>query len=199
MAQDTEQKIFEAARAIFQERGYHGARMQEIARRAGINQSMLHYYFRTKDSLFEAVFQATAKEVLGPVMAVLREDLPFPEKLDRFVETYLRQIAAHPHAPAFILQELNHHPERLKAFAARMGAGLFERWAADVQAAVARGEIRPIAPAHLLADMLALCAFPFIARPMLQAVTGLNDDAYRAFLAERKDDVLRFLHQALAP
>ena len=86
---NTEQRIFEAATAVFHERGFHGARMQEIARRAGINQSMLHYYFRSKDGLFEAVFRATAEEVVGPVLEVLSADLPLFDKLDRFVEVYI--------------------------------------------------------------------------------------------------------------
>ncbi len=199
MARDTETKIFEAARAIFHECGYHGARMQEIARRAGINQSMLHYYYRTKDGLFEAVFRSSALEVLGPVLAVLRSDLPLREKIDRFVEAYLERILLNPLTPTFILEELNHHPERLRHFVGEQAVGVFAGWTAQVEAAVARGEIRAVAPEHLFADMISLCAFPIIARPMFQAVTGFDDEAYRAFLQQRKQDVLRLLHHALAP
>lgn len=199
MGRDTEKAIFEAARATFVERGYHGARMQEIARRAGINQAMLHYYYRTKDGLFEAVFRETVLEVLGPVMAVLASGAPLWEKLDRFVETYLAQVLAHPDAPTFILAELNLNPARLKRFVAEQAGSLFDAWSATVAKAVAEGVIRPVDPAHLFADLVGLCAFPFIARPMLQAVAGLDDAAYQAFLQGRKEDVKSFLHQALKP
>ncbi len=201
MASDrnTEKKIFEAAKAIFHERGFHGARMQEIARRAGINQSMLHYYFRSKERLFEAVFQATATEVLTPVLDVLNADLPLFEKLDRFIEVYIDQVFANPHAPAFILEELNHHPDHLRRFAGDWAAGAFAKLSGEVREAVVRGEIRPVTPENLFANLVALCLFPFIARPILQTVTGLDDAAYRDFLQQRKREVRRFIHHALKP
>ncbi len=201
MASDrnTEKRIFEAAKAIFHERGYHGARMQEIARRAGINQSMLHYYFRSKEGLFEAVFRATAGEVLTPVFEVLSADLPLSEKLDRFVEIYIDQVSANPYAPGFLLEELSHHPDHLRRFAGDRGKVVFEKLAGEVREAVVRGELRPISPEDLFANLVALCLFPFIARPILQTVTGLDDDAYRSFLRRRKREVRRFIHHALKP
>ena len=199
MAQETEKKIFEAAKAIFHERGFHGTRMQEIARRAGINQSMLHYYFRSKERLFEAVFQATAREVLSPVFEALSTDLPLFEKLDRFIEVYLDQVFAHPDAPAFILEELNHHPDHLRRFGETFAKGVFAKLSGEVREAVVRGEIRPVTPEHLFANLVALCLFPFIARPILQTVTGLDDAAYLDFLQQRKREVRRFIHHALKP
>ncbi len=196
---NTEQRIFEAATAVFHERGFHGARMQEIARRAGINQSMLHYYFRSKDGLFEAVFRATAEEVVGPVLEVLSADLPLFDKLDRFVEVYIDQVSANPHAPGFLLEELNHHPDHLRRFAGDRGKNVFEKLSEEVREAVVRGEIRPITPEDLFANLVALCMFPFIARPILQTVTGLDDAAYRDFLQQRKREVRRFIHHALKP
>ena len=201
MASDrnTGQKIFEAAKAIFHERGFHGARMQEIARRAGINQSMLHYYFRSKEGLFEAVFRATAEEVIGPVLEVLHTDAPLFEKLDRFVEVYIDQVSANPHAPGFLLEELSRHPDHLRRFAGDRGKDVFEKLSGEVREAVVRGEIRPISPEDLFANLVALCMFPFIARPILQTVTGLDDAAYRDFLRQRKREVRRFIHHALKP
>ena len=56
----TEEKIFDAATDVFVEKGMDGARMQDIANHAGINKALLHYYFRTKDQLFNAVFEMIA-------------------------------------------------------------------------------------------------------------------------------------------
>ena len=68
----TEDKIFEAATIVFEEKGLAGARMQNIADRAGINKALLHYYFRTKDHLFEAVFTALAKKMFAKILSYLR-------------------------------------------------------------------------------------------------------------------------------
>jgi AcrR family transcriptional regulator len=195
----TEAKIFEAARDVFHEHGYGGARMQEIANRAGINKSLLHYYFRSKDKLFEAVFHVSAMRVMPQVISVLTAEMPLHEKIEQFVHTYIDQMAANPHVPGFILQELRRNPNRLRQFVGEMARDKFAGIARDIEEAVARGEIRPIEPVHLLANIIGLCIFPFIARPMLQTVVGLNDDAYDAFLDARKDEVTAFILNALEP
>jgi AcrR family transcriptional regulator len=196
---DAEHRIFEAARSVFFEQGFDGARMAEIARRAEINQSMLHYYFRSKDQLFDAVFRKAAGEALPPVVAVLRSDLPMLEKLDRFVSSYIDMIAANPHLPAFILQELRRDPDALRRLVGAAAGGVFDGFRTEVRAAVERGEIRDIAPEHLFANVLALCVFPFIARPMLQTALGLDDPAFDGFIAERRREASVFIRNALLP
>jgi AcrR family transcriptional regulator len=173
--------------------------MQEIANRAGINKSLLHYYFRSKDKLFEAVFHVSAMRVMPQVISVLTAEMPLHEKIEQFVHTYIDQMAANPHVPGFILQELRRNPNRLRQFVGEMARDKFAGIARDIEEAVARGEIRPIEPVHLLANIIGLCIFPFIARPMLQTVVGLNDDAYDAFLDARKDEVTAFILNALEP
>lgn len=201
MTQDrnTEDIIFEAAREVFHEQGYEGARMQEIARRAGINQSMLHYYFRTKDKLFEAVFQRAALAVVPPVIAILKSDLPLLEKIERLVHGYIDLIVANPHVPAFILQELRRNPEGLRQMVGLHTQGVFDKVSGQVHAAVAAGEIRPIEPEQLFANVMSLVVFPFIARPMLQTVFGCDDAAYAALLDARKHGVTGFILNALVP
>src|SRR5918911_2376982 len=82
---DTEQRILDAARAVFIRRGTAGARMQEIAKEAGVNQALLHYYFRSKERLSTAVFLQFASRVLPAVVHVLGGDAPIDEKIDRIV------------------------------------------------------------------------------------------------------------------
>ncbi|HMB93848.1 MAG TPA: TetR/AcrR family transcriptional regulator [Rhodothermales bacterium] len=195
----TEDKIFEAARDVFHEQGYGGARMQEIADRAGINKALLHYYYRSKDKLFEAVFHVSAMRVVPQIVGVLTAEMPLREKIERFVHTYIDQIVANPHVPGFILQELRRNPNRLRQFVGELARDKFAGIAQDIEEAVARGEIRPIEAPHLLANILGLCVFPFIARPMLQTVVGFDDAAYDAFLEARKQEVTAFILNALEP
>ena len=113
-ARSVEQEIFHTAEEVFHERGYDGARMQEIADRAGINKAMLHYYFRSKDRLFQTVFVAALGRILPHVVEPLASDLPLGLKIRRFVETYIDQLQRHPKIPGFVITELNRHPERLR-------------------------------------------------------------------------------------
>ncbi|ARA92718.1 TetR family transcriptional regulator [Rhodothermaceae bacterium RA] len=199
MEQDTETRIFEAARAVFVEQGFDGARMQEIADRAGINKALLHYYYRSKARLFEAVFRASAAEVLGQAATALRQDQPLPDRLTTFVHTYIDLIRANPHLPAFVLEELRRNPDALKAVVAEHTPGLLDALGRGIEDAVAAGRLRRIDPAHLLAHLIGLCIIPFIARPMLQTATQMDDAAYDAFLEARKEEVSAFIHRALVP
>ncbi|MEX0821324.1 MAG: TetR/AcrR family transcriptional regulator [Rhodothermales bacterium] len=196
---EAERKIFEAARDVFHVQGYEGARMQEIADRAGINKAMLHYYYRSKEKLFEAVFRVSAMKVLPTILGIVRSDAGVPEKIAQIVHAYIDLLSKHPHVPGFIIQELRRNPGRLRRFIGQQAAGVFDQLSGEVDAAVDRGEIRPIKPEHLLANLIGLCVFPFIARPMLETVTGLDETAYDAFIEERKEVVTDFILHALKP
>src|SRR5918999_2376549 len=119
---DTEQRILEAARVVFIRRGTAGARMQEIAAEAGVNQALLHYYFRSKDRLAEAVFRQVAGRLFPTVFELLGSDASLEEKVERFVAFYIDSLRSTPFLPGYILSELHHHPERAsQLFAAVAG------------------------------------------------------------------------------
>lgn len=196
---DAEQKIFIAAREVFFKQGYDGGRMEEIARRAGVNKALLHYYFRSKRQLFLAVFRASASEIIPHVWTFLAEDGPVLEKLERFVGAYLEVALANPELPAFFFEEVRRNPEWLAALVKQHTAGLFDRLSEQVEAEARAGVIRSIPAEQLLVNTLALCAFPFLARPVLKAFTRFDSDAYQAFLESRKTEVVMFLRAALQP
>src|SRR5450759_634305 len=110
----TEEKIFEAASDVFVEKGLSGARMQNIADRAGINKSLLHYYFRTKDHLFEAVFTKLAKKVFSKFTPIFEPDLSLEEKIRFFFREHISFMQKNPKLPGFILNEINHNPQRIQ-------------------------------------------------------------------------------------
>src|SRR5690606_32367118 len=113
---ETEERILDSARDVFHERGYDGARMQEIADRAGINKALLHYYFRSKDQLFETIFKATVSKFLPAVLQNLAGDETVSVKIHRFVSSYIDTLKANPFIAAFILHELNRNPDRVRGF-----------------------------------------------------------------------------------
>lgn len=204
---DTEARILEAARQVFLRRGTSGARMADIADHAGVNQALLHYYFRNKARLAEAVFQRAARDLFPAVVETLMSDAALGEKVRRVVDIELSTLLRHPFLPGYILSELNHHPERVEQFI-EMTVGLridevaprlFGRLGGQIEAAVDSGEIRPIAPEQFVINLLSLCIFPFAARPMITAITGMDDDGFRAMIERRKTELPEFFLQGLRP
>lgn len=196
-ATSVEREIFHAAEEVFHDRGYDGARMQEIADRAGINKAMLHYYYRSKDRLFQAVFRETLNRILPRVVEPLASDLPLGLKIRRFVETYIDQLHRNPKVPGFIIHELNRHPERLQKVALEHVSPVLPTVRKQIDEAVSEGRIKPIRAEDLICNLVSLCVFPFLARPVLQVVMGLTEQEYDDLLQDRKQTVTEFIFNAL--
>jgi TetR/AcrR family transcriptional regulator len=205
--QDTESRILDAAHAVLMRQGTAGARMQEIAREAGVNKALLHYYFRSKDRLAEAVFQRAARRLLPPVIATLGSDAPLEEKVERVIALELENLERTPLLPGYILCEISHHPERVEQLVAtvtgtpveRLMPGLIEKLGEQIDERVRAGTMRPIAPAQFVANLLALCLFPFAAQPMMKVIFGWDQSGFDAFIAERKERLAGFFLSALRP
>ncbi|MGD8495355.1 MAG: TetR family transcriptional regulator [Gemmatimonadales bacterium] len=205
--QETESRILDAAREVFLRRGTAGARMAEIAEEAGVNQALLHYYFRSKAGLAEAVFQRAARELFPPVLRTLASEAPLEEKVREVVRIELDTLQRNPFLPGYVLSELNHHPERVGQFVESMtgvqldtvAPRMFDRLGAQIDEAVAAGELRPIAAEQFVINLLSLCIFPFAARPLLVAVMGMDDDAFGAMIERRKTELPEFFLRGLRP
>lgn len=204
---DTEQRILEAARVVFVRRGTAGARMQEIAAEAGVNQALLHYYFRSKERLAEAVFRQVAGRVIPTVLGLFGSDLPIQAKVEQIVAAYIDAFSRSPFLPGYILSELHHHPERAtQLFTSAAGAppdqiasAILGKLRTQIGERVIAGEIRPIAPEQFMVNLLSLCVFPFAARPFLGVALGLDDEGFARFIAQRKRDLPAFFLNALRP
>lgn len=202
----TEQRILDAARAVFIRRGTNGARMQEIAEEAGVNQALLHYYFRTKERLAAMVFRETAARLLPAVLAVFESDATIDNKIERFVHLYIDTVRQSPFLPGYVLSELHHHPERLTAMLDAAGVDpapiaerLRARLAAQLDELVRRGDIRPITPDQLIVNMMGLVVMPFIARPALRFILSMDDAAFNDFLDERRRILPQMILNSLRP
>jgi AcrR family transcriptional regulator len=205
--QDTEAKILDAARAVFLRRGTEGARMQEIAEEAGVNQALLHYYFRSKERLSAAVFQQVARQLFPRLFQTLGSDLTLDEKFDVMVNTYIDILSQNRFIPAYVLSELHHHPERAEQIlASGMGADpgktlapVIAKLKSQIDEGVKAGTMRPITPEELIVNMLSLCVFPFAARPLFAVALGFDDTRFAAFLKQRRKRLPEFIRMALRP
>ncbi len=192
-----ERKILEAAKRVFQHKGMFGARMQEIADEAGINKAMLHYYFRSKDKLFDAVFQDAAKNFFSKIRELISVDKPLFEKIEYFVENYLELLLQNAFIPAFIITEVHQNPDRIKNMFLQSGVNPELIFSNDIKSAISLGIIHPIDPKQLIINIVGLCVFPVAAKPIITNMLKLREDEYQLFIEVRKKEVAKFVINAI--
>ena len=181
--------------------------MQEIAKEADVNSALLHYYFRSKDRLAEAVFQRAAMQLLPAVIRILGSDAELEAKVEQVVDVELKQLQSMPYLPGYVLSELTHHPERVgQLFStvmgltpAQVGGRVFKVLGAQINARVKAGRMHPIAPEQFAINLLARCVFPFAARPMVMALVGLDQAGFNQFIERRRRELAPFFLRALRP
>jgi TetR/AcrR family transcriptional regulator len=192
----TEEKILEAAKNVFHRKGFEGARMQEIADEAGINKALLHYYFRTKENLFDAVFRAAFREIFTKLFATVDSDDPLEEKLKNLINEYISFLQKNAYIPGFILTEMNQNPEKIiEVFnsAPVSPAMLLKR----MRKSVNDEKLKKTDFRDLFINILALCIFPIVARPMLQHIFEFSDKEYDQFIENRKKELPQFIMNAI--
>jgi TetR/AcrR family transcriptional regulator len=182
--------------------------MQEIAAEGRVNQALLHYYFRTKEHLARAVFERAGAQLMPAVIQVLASETPLEEKVARIIRLELEHLSSTPDLPGYIIGEVSHHPERAQQLIAAMTRGLtpdeirprvFGALKRQIDERVAAGAMRPIAPESFMVNLLSLCIFPFAARPMVQAMLGLDAAGFARFIDRRRNDLVVFFLGALRP
>jgi len=205
--ESTEQRILDAAHAVFIRSGTAGARTQEIAKEAGVNSALLHYYFRSKERLAEAVFTRAAGQLLPAVIRILASDAALEDKVDQVVRTELQHLAKAPFLPGYILSELAHHPDRagqlVSAVTGMVPAEIGMRVSAvlgrQIDERVRAGRMHQIAPDQFIVNLLSMCVFPFAARPMLMALLGFDQAGFDRFIDRRRKELAPFFLRALRP
>ncbi len=192
-----EEKILTAAKRVFENKGMVGARMQEIADEAKINKSLLHYYYRSKQLLFEAVFKTAFNKLAPQINTVLNSDQSICEKIKNFSNNYTTFMIKHPYLPNFILQELNRNPEFVKELISEKTFPSMKNFKNQIRNAVKEGKIRHIEAEQLFINILALNIFPFIAAPLIKGFINATDKEYKTILERRKTEVSDFIIQSI--
>ena len=192
----TEEKIFDAALAVFEEKGFDAARMQEIADRAGINKALLHYYFRTKDHLFEAVFDKRMELMFTKIIGVFMTDMPFEEKVRVYYREHISFFEKNPNLPIFILNEIAQRPERLKRLFARIDYSRVRDVIMKQNGKeMAEYNIGPDDWSQLMITIISLTVFPYAAQEIIKVLLGQLGDKtdFNSFMHDRKSFAADFV------
>ena len=198
----TEEKILDAANKVFIENGLDGARMQDIADQAQINKSLLHYYYRSKEKLFSEVFNRVIKTFLPETIKIFDADKSLFDKIEMFSSEYISILQKNPFIPMFVLHELSKKPQKVSqtfsVFFSSLKVNQFEKLRIQLKTEIKNGVIRPISVEHLIVNIMSLCIFPFIAKPILmEAFFGQKKHEYKNFIETRKTEVADFIIQSI--
>lgn len=184
----TEEKIKEAARIVFMQKGYSATRTRDIAEEAGINLALLNYYFRSKEKLFELVMAEKVAKLFGVIAPIVYDEkTSLDEKVNLIVGAYIVMLSENPGLPLFVLSEIRNNPEH---FGNRIQAGKLLTESVFVKQLIER---KPdIHPLHFVINILSMCIFPFIAKPVLESAGVLTSDQLIAFTHERKTLIVQW-------
>lgn len=194
----TEDIIFEAATNVFEENGLAGARMQKIADRAGINKSLLHYYYRTKDHLFDAVFAKLAKKIFTRFTPLFEENLSLEEKIRYFFREHIAFLQQNPKLPGFILHEINQNPQRIKNLMKNIDFSLL--WSTILKYHKDELHNYNITEENLpqiMTTIASLSVFPFAARGIFEALFSNIGVDFDKYIEERKEFAADFVIRAI--
>lgn len=197
----TIERIMEVARKEFLEKGYQGARMQSIADSAGINKASLHYYFDSKDKLFEAIFEEAMQKVLPIMLKALIEEPTLEEKIRSLVDAHISLYIDNPYLPGFIVNETYTNPAYVYDLIFRRKGvwrgAVREKLTEILTAEIKAGRIRQITTENLIMDLFSLTAFPFMAIPIFEVMFSKSRAEILQLLEERKQYIPQMILQSL--
>lgn len=201
-SQGTEEKIIQAAEKIFIEKGYKRTSTYDIAKEAGCNHALIHYYFRTKEHLFKKVFDEKVNMIMDIIESSITSGDLF-SAMKTFIDKYYEFLEQNPKIPRFVINELLSDPDRLKQiketyYQNESRRKTFANVHHLIEQAVANRQIREISTVDFIMDVISNSIFSFIAVPAYMNLSWGADDQH-AFLMHRKEEVYKLLCRGLLP
>jgi TetR/AcrR family transcriptional regulator len=187
---DTEQLIKDTAMKLFFGEGRFNATTQEIADAAGVNRTLINYYFRSRDNLFNTVFDEAQQKEQQRTEIIVFSNLPLREKISQHLDMFLEQSQMYPYLEIYMVTQMNQgcvfkDTETMNR--------MLDKFYLEIALEMDKGNIRKMRPEQFLLNFISLCSFPISMRPLLQETMGFNDEAYQRLLEERKEIILDML------
>ncbi|KXK47852.1 MAG: TetR family transcriptional regulator [Bacteroidetes bacterium OLB10] len=187
--QTTEERIKEAARKVFQKKGFAATRTRDIAEEAGINLALLNYYFRSKEKLFEIIMLETLFGFMQNLAFIMNDDKStLQTKVELIASGYIDFIIRNPNVPLFMLSEMRANSGGLLKKLPIKQLVSNSAFLKQHRKAVEEGKIAEPHPLHFLMNLLGLIVFPFIGKPMLQGISGVSDNQFKK-IDDAKEEV----------
>lgn len=193
-----EEQIIETARQLFVEKGFSETSMSDIAARVGINRPTLHYYFRTKERMFQAVFGSIVVTLLPKVQQIIRLDLPIMERISLALDEYIDCFTRHPEIPKFVCGEIYRDMDRLYETLQFLHLDeVFSEVKHSLLAEMEAGRLKSV-PLHIVfPTFYGLVTFPFLAHNLMIRIFLEDESRFEPFLKEWKQYVIFQLRNLL--
>ena len=201
MSTELELQILLAAEKLFLEKGFAGTSTTDIAREVGCNQALVHYYYRTKERLFQGIFEQKFSLLLD-YLEHADYNGNIVEIVSGVVDFYFVLLTQNPKLPFFVMNELVLNPERRRwirlAFVEdERRQRVYYNFSAIVKSEIEKGNIRQIEPLDLLLDIASLVVMTFVSLPIYQDLLLKSQDEVDAYLSQRKHEILTLLFRGL--
>ncbi len=186
----TQERIKETAKNLFFIEGKFDATTQEIADAAGVNRTLINYYFQSRDNLMKIVFEE-AKNLEGKKSFIIsKSNLPFREKVALYIENSLQWSLKYPYLETYIVMQIN------KGFFENddiVGSRILGDFYADLEREMEQGNIEKMAPVQFLLNLASLLLFPTTMRPLLMEKLKIDKESFDDLLAQRKEIIMNLL------
>lgn len=180
----TEEKIKEAARKLFTQKGFSATKTRDIATEAGINLALLNYYFRSKEKLFEIIMLENIGHFFQGILLIVNDEATgFYKKVELLVDFYISRLIDNPDVPLFVLNEARNNPENLSIQFDIINSCFMKQFLDEIK----KNKIKKMNPIHLMINILGLTIFPFAARPMMKKIRNISDKEFYSLMLERKE------------
>jgi TetR/AcrR family transcriptional regulator len=198
----TEQAILDAAETLFLEKGYAATSTVQIAKLAGCNQALVHYYFRSKQNLFGIVFRNKATKVIKFVLQIGKEEVPFIEKMRQRVEAHFEFIRSNQQLPVLFFSEISANKDLIREILAEFSTHVPEAYVLlqeELNDAFEKGSICKTEPIDLIFRVFSVNVMTFMMLPLVQIAMDLSDEARDQFLESRKQANIETILKTLKP
>jgi TetR/AcrR family transcriptional regulator len=197
---DTKEKILAAAEKVFHRNGFKGTRTTLIAEEAGISRTMLHYYYSTKEALFEAVLSNTLGTVFAHFNRLTKERDELDKILGNLIEVLSDVLEEKPDLPSFIVNILNEAPAMLTFLPVTEQDDLPAVLDRLLTEGKAKGEVaQNVTGEDLVMNIYALCSIPYLVAPYVKQKENRSEAAMEHFIRQRRQKVLSFVLKGIKP
>jgi len=191
----TEKLIIDTAARVFFAEGRINATIQDIADSAGLSRTLIHYYFRSKKSLVDAVVRTTITEFKSNGDKILASSAPFREKTERFIDDFLKNQGRYPYLEAFITTRKIKEGSDSKSMTVHQKkvSEPMKSYLQEIKDEMNKGTIPESNPVHFLMNMFSLMAYPVLMKQMYKGMLGVSDEEYSSILNERKKLIINMI------
>ena len=186
-----EQRIIKTAQQLFIEKGFTETSMSDIAQAVGINRPTLHYYFRTKDKMFEAVFIKIIAAIVPRVHNILTQDIPFLERIDKISDEYITLFIKNPYLPKFIFGEVQRDVNHLLHIIEKLNC---DRYFKDLKQYLSdqmeQGKLKKVPIHFVFLTFYGLLTYPMFSKNLLVTIFLDREEDFAPMLQDWKQYII---------